>query len=98
MRRHHSVQKYAQLPPILALVLFASSLLGSSVVYADGGRDYFFPGNLLVSRTVYDNNPNNVTVGEPLPPNCVVTSGSCSPPAAAISNGSYPQVFNNCHC
>ncbi len=37
----------------------------------DHGRfPFFFPGNLVVSRSVYDNNPNNVQVGEILPPNC----------------------------
>jgi len=58
-------------------------------------QQLFSPGNLLVSRTLYDNNPKNVTVGEPLPPNCVATSGSCSPPVTAINDGTYPYVFNN---
>ncbi len=49
----------------------------------------FFPGNLVVSRGVYDNNPNNVEVGQVLPPNC--TSG-CS---TATDDGTYPEVWNN---
>jgi hypothetical protein len=53
----------------------------------------FVPGNLVVTRSVYDNNPNNVTVGQMLPPNCENTTGGCSPGATA--NGSYPQVWNN---
>jgi hypothetical protein len=80
---------------VFARVLFASAIAGTSVAYAENGCVYFSPGNLLVSRSVYDNNPNNVMVGEPLPPNCVVTSGSCSPPVTAINNGIYPKVFNN---
>jgi hypothetical protein len=49
-----------------------------------------WPGNLLVSRSVYDNNPNNVTAGVTvLPPNCV---SGC---AVANAGGTYPQVFNN---
>src|SRR5271170_7683643 len=53
---------------------------------------HFFPGNLVVSRSVYDNNANNVKVGALLPPNCANTVGPC---AAAINNGTYPFVFNN---
>jgi hypothetical protein len=60
----------------------------------DRGR-FFFPGNLVVSRSVYDNNPNNVQVGEILPPNCANTQGGCSAPTGAPNNGTYPYVWNN---
>src|SRR5215467_8891487 len=50
------------------------------------------PGHLLVSRSVYDNNPNNVTVGESLPPGCESTSTEC---VTATHDGSYPGVWNN---
>jgi hypothetical protein len=53
---------------------------------------HFFPGNLVVSRSVYDNNANNVKVGALLPPNCANTVGPC---VAATNNGKYPEVFNN---
>jgi hypothetical protein len=49
----------------------------------------FFPGNLVVSRSVYDNNPGNVQVGQVLPPDCV---SGCT---AATNNGTYPEVWNN---
>jgi hypothetical protein len=52
----------------------------------------FTPGNLVVSRSVYSNNKNNVTIGQTLPPNCVVSTGSC---VTATNNGLYPFVFNN---
>jgi hypothetical protein len=52
----------------------------------------FFSGNLVVSRSVYDNNASNVTIGAPLPTNCASTVGPCAP---AINNGVYPFVFNN---
>src|ERR1700760_386072 len=52
----------------------------------------FFSGNLVVSRSVYDNNAANVTIGAALPPNCASTVGPCAP---AINNGAYPFVFNN---
>jgi hypothetical protein len=57
--------------------------------------DFFLPGNLVVSRSVYDNNPNNVQVGAILPPNCQNTQGGCSPSTGAPYNGSYPLVWNN---
>jgi hypothetical protein len=53
---------------------------------------YFYPGNLVVSRSVYDNNAHNVKVGALLPANCANTVGSC---VAATFNGKYPEVFNN---
>ncbi len=56
------------------------------------GRPAFNPGNLVVSRTVYDNLSGNITVGQTLPPNCVAATGGC---ATAIADGTYPFVFNN---
>jgi hypothetical protein len=47
-------------------------------------RASFRPGNLLVSRSVYDSNAANVTVGAALPTG-----------PAAIANGAYPLVWNN---
>jgi hypothetical protein len=61
---------------------------------ADHGR-FFLPNNLVVSRSVYDNNPNNVKVGEILPPNCASTTGGCSASTGAPYNGTYPFVWNN---
>jgi hypothetical protein len=55
----------------------------------------FFPGNLVVSRSVYDNNANNVKVGTVLPPQCAATTGGCSAPTGAPADGSYPEVWNN---
>lgn len=59
------------------------------------GEEILRPGNLLVSRTVYDNNAANVQVGEVLPPDCAATTGGCSAPSGAPDDGSYPTVFNN---
>ena len=65
------------------------STSGGRAALADS--DYFQPGNLLLSRALYDNNPNNVQAGvTQLPPNC--TAGNC---ATAISDGTYPYVWNN---
>src|SRR6202050_67790 len=56
---------------------------------------FFFPGNLVVSRSVYDNNPKNVQVGEILPPNCAQTQGGCGGTGGAPYNGIYPFVWND---
>ena len=61
----------------------------------DGNSRVFWPGNLVVSRSVYDNNPKNVTVGTVLPPGCSGTSGGCSAASGAPDNGTYPYVFND---
>jgi hypothetical protein len=75
-------------------------LVGGPASAQDFHRDHdrdrqFLPGNLVVSRTVYDNNPNNVKVGIVLPPNCAATTGGCSAASGAPYNGSYPLVWNN---
>jgi hypothetical protein len=62
---------------------------------ADHDKFFFWPGNLVVSRSVYDNNPNNVQVGEILPPNCASTTGGCGAATGAPYNGTYPFVWNN---
>jgi hypothetical protein len=62
---------------------------------SDHDRFFFFPGNLVLSRSVYDNNPKNVRVGEILPPNCANTQGGCGGPAGAPFDGTYPYVWND---
>jgi hypothetical protein len=57
---------------------------------AQNGSDFFRPGNLLVSRSVYDDNQQNVTVGDSLPPGCL--PANCH---AAVNDGTYPFVWNN---
>jgi hypothetical protein len=71
---------------VVSSILFAVSSLSFA---EDKGDYYFLPGNLAVSRSVYDNNPNNIVVGQVLPPNC--TTGC----AAAVNDGTYPFVWNN---
>jgi hypothetical protein len=85
--------------PLLAKSFAALSLsaLATTIPASAQGHDrdsdvHFFPGNLVVSRSVYDNNANNVKVGALLPPNCTNTVGPC---VAATNNGAYPFVFNN---
>ena len=74
-------------------VLAGSSLLAAASTTASAdvrSRDYFLPGNLLVSGSVYVGRPGLLQPGVTvLPPDC--TSGCVT----AISDGAYPQVFNN---
>jgi hypothetical protein len=79
---------------LIALTFFAS-IIPASAQKDHRQQRFFYPGNLVVSRSVYDNNPNNVTVGELLPPNCPAASGSCGAAPGAPFNGSYPLVWND---
>lgn len=77
---------------IWATVLAVLMVSGFSRFRAVSADDNFFlPGNLVVSRSVYDNNPNNVQVGMTLPPNCVPANGCVQ----AVVDGTYPYVWNN---
>jgi hypothetical protein len=76
-----------------------SALLGGMVAagqgFPFGGGRQFWPGNLVVSRSVYQNNPENVQVGMILPPNCASTQGGCSASTGAPYDGTYPFVWND---
>jgi hypothetical protein len=81
-------------PLLLALtVLTGSSLIAATSAGASAhgpGGTYFQPGNLLVSGSVYDNNPGILTPGvSVLPPGC--TTGC----VVATNDGSYPGVWDN---
>ncbi len=76
----------------MAITLFLSGVVAATGVLADDDEGNFRPGNLLVSRSVYDNNPGNVVAGTTLlPPNCVLAPNCVT----ATDNGAYPYVFNN---
>jgi hypothetical protein len=83
-------------PPVfrksLAVTLLLSGVAGGTGALADDDDVSFRPGNLLVSRSVYDNNnPANVVAGTTqLPPNCL--PANC---VTATDGGQYPFVFNN---
>src|SRR5690349_7679276 len=90
---HRTLAIFASACPAIGRAGLAALLLAgvAQAPLARADDDGFRPGNLLVSRVVYDNNPNNVTAGvTQLPPNCVAPN--C---VTAVANGSYPQVFNN---
>ncbi|HKR26305.1 MAG TPA: hypothetical protein VJS11_02585 [Acidobacteriaceae bacterium] len=77
---------------LACLAMAAMALPSISPAQDEQGARQFYPGNLVVSRSVYDNRAANVTVGETLPPNCVASTGAC---VTAVADGSYPWVFNN---
>lgn len=83
----------------LAAALACASLAAGVTAYAGDGwhhREFrFWPGNLVVSRSVYDNKASNVQVGQVLPPNCPAASGACGAAGGAPYDGTYPYVWNN---
>jgi hypothetical protein len=75
----------------LAVTLLMSGAAGGPTARAEDDGVELRPGNLLVSRVIYDNNPKNVDAGVTLlPPNCIAPA--C---ATATDNGAYPTVWNN---
>ncbi len=79
----------------VALALGAASLSAYAQQPEFHGDSQFFPGLLVVSRSVYDNLSSNVQAGSVLPPDCASTQGGCSPATGAPSDGTYPYVWNN---
>src|SRR5882757_5601919 len=89
----HSKSSLHPLAKGLAIVALSSLAAAPAIAEDhDGDHGHFLSGTLVVSRSVYDNNANNVKVGDSLPTGCTNTVGPCVP---AISNGAYPFVFNN---
>jgi hypothetical protein len=70
-------------------------VLASLVIVLANGSDYFLPGRLVLSRSVYDNNANNVQVGATLPPGCVPSAELNVTCGTATHDGTYPTVWNN---
>lgn len=78
------------LRPAIALTLIAAGVVAQAA-----HASQFQPGNLVVSRAVYDNLSSNVQPGTVLPPNCASTQGGCSAATGATNDGTYPYVWNN---
>jgi hypothetical protein len=86
--RSQSVSRGLLAKRLASAVIISLALSGAAVA-----QNFFAPGNIVISRSVYDNNPNNVTVGQLLPPNCQSTTAGCN--GNAIVDGTYPYVWNN---
>jgi hypothetical protein len=77
-------------PVALVALLVASTGTASAGANPSGpGSSLLQPGNLLVSRSVYEDNSGIVAGVTALPPGC--TSGCVT----AIAGGTYPEVWNN---
>jgi hypothetical protein len=87
----HKLSRPLIFPSGLAVAVLLAGLTRAQLAIAVDDESDFRPGNLLVSRVIYDNDPNNVVAGVTLlPPNCV--GSNC---VTATAGGSYPEVFNN---
>ncbi len=75
------------------LVVCTASSPAPAAGLGGGGNGMLQPGNLLVSTSVFQNDPN-IQVGTPLPPGCGTTSYN-TPCVTAVTGGTYPYVFNN---
>lgn len=72
----------------IVLGLIAAGATGASInASANESDNSFFPGNLVVSRSVYDNRSANVQVGEILPPGCAQVKGGCGAATGAPADG-----------
>jgi hypothetical protein len=81
---------------VVACCVTLAGVVAGYTAPAHAASTYFSPGNLVVSRSVYDNKPGTVEVGTILPPDCAKTTVGCgSPPVVATNNGTYPFVWNN---
>jgi hypothetical protein len=87
-RRRHAVLA-------IALTTLAAGVAAYANDFSQDRDFHFWPGNLVVSRSVYDNNASNVQIGEILPPDCPASSGACGTAPGAQYDGTYPYVFNN---
>jgi hypothetical protein len=95
MRRKRSGRRVFTRAASLALVVTALGAGFGASAQADGGHlppptgRPLAPGNLLVSRSVYENDPNLTAGVTELPAGCV---SNC---VLANAGGSYPEVWNN---
>jgi hypothetical protein len=76
-----------------AFAFFALSTLAAGLTAS--AQAVFTPGNLVVSRSVYTGVPGSVTIGQTLPPNCVPSVPNGVTCGVAVTDGTYPYVFNN---
>ena len=75
---------------VMVIGALAVSGIASADDYSHGHGFQFLPGNLVVSRSVYDNKSSNIAVGTILASNCANTTGGCGAATGAPYDGSYP--------
>ncbi|MDR3675481.1 MAG: hypothetical protein P4N24_08325 [Acidobacteriota bacterium] len=94
-QRRQPGRTLARVLALLAVGVFVGGMAANAQDFDRDWDQHFRPGNLVVSRSVYDNKASNVQVGTVLPPNCASTQGGCSASTGAPYNGLYPYVWNN---
>ena len=78
---------------LLAVASIAAVVIVVFPTTAQGDSAYFYPGNLVVTRSLYVDT-GSITAGVTvLPPNC--SPANCPTPATAVVSSAYPYVFNN---
>ncbi len=96
--RVHTPRHHIHLAASLALLAVApvvATRFASAQSTLATGQARLYPGNLVLSRSLYDNNPDNIHVGTILPPDCNLTQIPCLSGTGAPYNGAYPFVWNN---
>lgn len=87
---------FSKVPNRVVLVSLFAVTISTTVIAAPiseaFGAGTLQPGNLLVSTSIWQVDPNVVAGTTQLPPGC---GGSGDPCATANAGGSYPSVFNN---
>lgn len=94
LSRKRILKSFVAVAALLSALQGTRSAFGDEAIreaFENGFVVPFLPGNLVVSRVVYDNEPGIIKAGvTQLPPNCV--GSAC---VTATADGTYPFVFNN---
>ena len=85
------MQSVSQFPVKKALVVALLAACYSQSTFADT----FLPGELIVSRTVYDGTASTVTIGQNLSAKTFNTDGTVATYNVATNDGSFANVFKN---
>ena len=80
---------------LFALSTMTSALAVSAQAPQISAGPVFTPGNIVVSRSLYSGVPSSVTVGQVLPPGCVANKTLKVTCGNAVTDGTFPTVFNN---
>ncbi len=100
-RRTMRLSRLAPVPGAVLLLALATPVAADPIGPASppfghpGPYVPLVPGNLLVTTSIYRNDPNIVAGQTGLPPGCTDPSSTNANCMYAVANGDYPYVFNN---
>jgi hypothetical protein len=95
-RSRRSVRRRVAFVPALAGLLCLTAQAPAFAGPASRPHGYVLsPGNLLVSTSVYQDDPDIIAGETALPPGCVNPSPTNANCEVAVTSGTYPYVFNN---